>query len=238
MKKTSKKAKAEMTPQVANNAVDQDRATAEMLIGQYKVVVAAESAAFRERIKFGAMLALWERFLGEGRGRGKGGDGLKGWLKEHCPEIKYTTAIKYKSFAKMAHLMLGGGEMAQAAILGRTEVVTPESKTVPVPAKMIDRCEKLFEDATSRRKLELMYCRTVQKMALDDAKRKAKKDDGKALSDADAATVMWRDAMEIFERERSAFRSAARDLNVNVAKKFLEELKMLVDALTERVGRE
>ena len=237
MKKTSKKTKAEMTPQVAENAVDQDRTTAEMLISQYKVVVAAESAAFRERIKFGAMLALWERFLGESRGRGKGGDGLKGWLKEHCPEIKYTTAIKYKSFAKMAHAMLGGGEMAQAAILGRTEVVTPESKTVPVPAKMIDRCEKLFEDATSRRKLELMYCRTVQKMALDDAKRKAKKDDGEKLSDADAATVMWRDAMEIFELKRSAFCSSARDLNVNVAKKFLEELKMLVESLTERVNK-
>ena len=225
-----------MTPQVANNAVDQDRATAEMLIGQYKVVVAAESAAFRERIKFGAMLALWERFLGEGRGRGES-TGLKGWLKEHCPEIKYTTAIKYKSFAKMAHSMLGGGEMAQAAILGRTEVVTPESKTIPVPAKMIDRCEKLFEDATSRRKLELMYCRTVQKMELDDAKRKAKKDDGEGLSDADAATVMWRDAMEIFELKRSAFCSSARDLNVNVAKKFLEELKMLVESLTERVNK-
>ena len=236
MKKTSKKTKAEMTPQVAENAVDQDRATAEMLIGQYKVVVAAESAAFRERIKFGAMLALWERFLGEGRGKGES-TGLKGWLKEHCPEIKYATAIKYKSFAKMAHSMLGGGEMARAAILGRTEVVTPESKTVPVPAKMIDRCEKLFEDATSRRKLELMYCRTVQKMALDDAKRKAKKDDGEELSDADAATVMWRDAMEIFELKRRAFCSSARDLNVNVAKKFLEELKMLVESLTERVNK-
>lgn len=236
MKKTSKKAKAEMTPQVAENAVDQDRATAEMLIGQYKVVVAAESAAFRERIKFGAMLALWERFLGEGRGKGES-TGLKGWLKEHCPEIGYKTALMYKDFAKKAHAMLGGGEMAQAAILGRTEVVTPESKTVPVPAKMIDRCEKLFEDATSRRKLELMYCRTVQKMALDDAKRKAKKDDGEELSDADAATVMWRDAMEIFELKRSAFCSSARDLNVNVAKKFLEELKMLVESLTERVNK-
>lgn len=236
MKKTSKKAKAEMTPQVANNAVDQDRATAEMLIGQYKVVVAAESAAFRERIKFGAMLALWERFLGEGRGKGES-TGLKGWLKEHCPEIGYKTALMYKDFAKKAHAMLGGGEMAQAAILGRTEVVTPESKTVPVPAKMIGRCEKLFEDATSRRKLELMYCRMVQKMALDDAKRKAKKDDGEELSDADAATVMWRDAMEIFELKRSAFCSSARDLNVNVAKKFLEELKMLVESLTERVNK-
>ena len=236
MKKTSKKTKAEMTPQVAENAVDQDRATAEMLIGQYKVVVAAESTAFRERIKFGAMLALWERFLGEGRGKGQS-TGLKGWLKEHCPEIGYKTAIKYKSFAKMAHSMLGGGEMAQAAILGRTEVVTPESKTVPVPAKMIDRCEKLFEDATSRRKLELMYCRTVLKMELDDAKRKAKKEDGEELSDADAATVMWRDAMEIFELKRSAFCSSARDLNVNVAKKFLEELKMLVESLTERVNK-
>ena len=236
MKKTSKKTKAEMTPQVAENAVDQDRATAEMLIGQYKVVVAAESAAFRERIKFGAMLALWERFLGEGRGKGES-TGLKGWLKEHCPEIKYATAIKYKSFAKMAHSMLGGGEMAQAAILGRTEVVTPESKTVPVPAKMIDRCEKLFEDATSRRKLECMYSRIVLKQDLDAAKRKAKKDDGEELSDADAATVMWRDAMEIFELKRSAFCSSARDLNVNVAKKFLEELKMLVESLTERVNK-
>ena len=236
MKKTSKKTKAEMTPQVANNAVDQDRATAEMLIGQYKVVVAAESAAFRERIKFGAMLALWERFLGEGRGKGES-TGLKGWLKEHCPEIGYRTALKYKDFAKMAHAMLGGGEMARAAILGRTEVVTPESKTVPVPAKMIDRCEKLFEDATSRRKLECMYSRIVLKQDLDAAKRKAKKDDGEELSDADAATVMWRDAMEIFELKRSAFCSSARDLNVNVAKKFLEELKMLVESLTERVNK-
>ena len=236
MKKTSKKTKAETTPQVAENAVDQDRATAEMLIGQYKVVVAAESAAFRERIKFGAMLALWERFLGEGRGKGES-TGLKGWLKEHCPEIGYKTAMKYKSFAKMAHSMLGGGEMAQAAILGRTEVVTPESKTVPVPAKMIDRCEKLFEDATSRRKLECMYSRIVLKQDLDAAKRKAKKDDGEELSDADAATVMWRDAMEIFELKRSAFCSSARDLNVNVAKKFLEELKMLVESLTERVNK-
>ena len=236
MKKTSKKAKVEMTPQVANNAVDQDRATAEMLIGQYKVVVAAESAAFRERIKFGAMLALWERFLGEGRGKGES-TGLKGWLKEHCPEIGYRTAMTYKSFAKMAHAMLGGGEMARAAILGRTEVVTPESKTIPVPAKMIDRCEKLFEDATSRRKLECMYIRIVLKQELDDAKRKAKKDDGGELSDADAATVMWRDAMEIFELKRSAFCSSARDLNVNVAKKFLGELKMLVESLTERVNK-
>ena len=236
MKQTSKKTKAEMTPQVANNAVDQDRATAEMLIGQYKVVVAAESAAFRERIKFGAMLALWERFLGEGRGKGES-TGLKGWLKEHCPEIGYRTALKYKDFAKMAHAMLGGGEMARAAILGRTEVVTPESKTIPVPAKMIDRCEKLFEDATSRRKLECMYSRIMLKQELDDAKRKAKKDDGGELSDADAATVMWRDAMEIFELKRSAFCSSARDLNVNVAKKFLGELKMLVESLTERVNK-
>ncbi len=237
MKKTSKKAKAEMTPQVAENAVDQDKAAAERLIAQYRAVTSAESAAFRERIKFGAMLALWERFLGEGRGRGES-TGLKGWLKEHCPEIGYKTALKYKDFAKMAHAMLGGGEMARAAILGQTEVVTPGSESVPVPAALIKKRDRLFEDATSRRKLERMYCRIVLKRDLDDAKRKAKKDDGEALSDADAATVMWRDAMEIFERERSAFRSAARDLNVNVAKKFLEELKMLVDALTERVGRE
>ena len=35
---------------------------------------------------------------------------------------------------------------------------------------------------------------------------------------------------------RAAFHAAARDLNVSVAGKFLEELSMLADALRERVG--
>lgn len=57
-----------------------------------------------------------------------------------------------------------------------------------------------------------------------------------ALSDSDAATVMWRDAVVVFEQNRAAFRSAARDLRPDVARHFLAELEMLVDALKERVG--
>lgn len=55
------------------------------------------------------------------------------------------------------------------------------------------------------------------------------------LSDSDAATVMWRESMMVFEKDRPAFISAARDLRADVAEKFLAELEILVDALRERV---
>ena len=50
---------------------------------QYQVVIRAEAATFRERVRLGGMLLQWEQFLGEARG-GKGGTaggGLKGWLE-------------------------------------------------------------------------------------------------------------------------------------------------------------
>ena len=55
------------------------------------------------------------------------------------------------------------------------------------------------------------------------------------LSMSDSATVMWLDAMRPFEQNRAAFHSAARDLNPNVAARFLEELRMLEQALAGRV---
>ncbi len=54
----------------------------------------------------------------------------------------------------------------------------------------------------------------------------------------DSATMLWAGAMRVFEENRAAFHSAARDLRKDVAEKFLEELKMLVGALEKRVGME
>ena len=59
---------------------------------------------------------------------------------------------------------------------------------------------------------------------------------GDGLDMGDSATLMWAEAMKPFEANRAAFHAAARDLNVSVAGKFLEELSMLADALRERVG--
>ncbi len=52
---------------------------------------------------------------------------------------------------------------------------------------------------------------------------------------SDSATLMWIEAMRPFEQNRAAFHSAARDLNPNVAARFLEELRMLERTLDERV---
>ena len=129
-----------------------DAATAQQLMEQYRVVVAAERASFRERVKFGAMLILWEQYLGESRGGigGDAGEGLKGW-------ISYVSAMAYKDSAKRAVAMLGGGAMATAALLGESEVTQPSGETVEVSAQIIEKRDAIFEDATSRRKLEQMY---------------------------------------------------------------------------------
>ena len=58
---------------------------------------------------------------------------------------------------------------------------------------------------------------------------------GDGLDMGDSATLMWMEAMKPFEANRAAFHSAARDLNPNVAARFLEELRMLERTLDERV---
>jgi len=58
---------------------------------------------------------------------------------------------------------------------------------------------------------------------------------GDGLDMGDSATLMWLDAMRPFEQNRAAFHSAARDLNPNVAARFLEEIRMLERTLSERV---
>ena len=155
MKKTINKLPNHQTTALQNSP--SDAATAAQLMEQYRVVVAAERASFRERVKFGAMLILWEQYLGEGRGRGNDGEGLRGWLEQNCPAISYTAAMNYKYAAERAVAMLGGGAMATAALLGESEVTQPSGETVEVSAQIIEKRDAIFEDATSRRKLEQMY---------------------------------------------------------------------------------
>ena len=247
---TPEKPTNQLTNQRTNKPSDKE--TAQQLMEQYRVVVAAERASFRERVKFGAMLILWEQYLGEGRGRGNEDSSLKGWLEQNCPAISYTAAMNYKYAAERAVAMLGGGAMATAALLGESEVTQPSGEVVDVEAEVIEKRDKLFEDATSRRKLEQMYFNFMGREE-KAATRKARKEkdgvsahkevakaklaaaNGKVLSAADSAAILWGDAMAVFETNRGAFFSAARDLNVNLAEGWLEELKMLVDALKKRV---
>ena len=129
-------------------------ANPQQLVEQYQVVIAAEKTCFRERVKFGAMLIQWERHLGEGAGRGHAGDGLRGWLAENCPELSYVTAMEYKHYAEKVLTMLGNSASAVAALLGNETVVQPDGEVVDVDGQVVEKCDTLFEDVTSRRKLE------------------------------------------------------------------------------------
>lgn len=124
---------------------------------QCKVIEDAEKNAQLERAKLGVILIRWEQYLGEARGRGKAGEGLKGWLEENVPELNYKTAVNYKSQAEMALKMLGGGAKAQAVLLDEPTVTQPDGEVIEIEAEYVAKRDKIFEDVKSRRQLEQTY---------------------------------------------------------------------------------
>lgn len=222
-------------------AIPGDAEAASAIRQQYSSVVNAECVVFKERVRLGLMLLEWERFLGEARGGAGGGasGGLKGWLKDNIPELSYKSAFSYKTMAERTIKMLGGGAVTTAALMGKDQAVKPDGEVIDVPSDVVENCEKFFKKVDSRRQLEQMWF----KFALSDKSKKKKAEDktgltGEGLSMAESATMMWFAAMKVFETNRAAFHSSARDLRVDVANKFLSELKMLVEALESRLETE
>lgn len=210
--------------------VDQDKATAAQLLEQYKVVVAAERTSFRERVKFGAMLICWEQFLGQNHaGRNSGGEGLKGWLEKHCPDIGYVTAMGYKDCAKRAVAMLGGGAVAMAALLDQTEVTTPNAETVTVDAEVLERRDELFADATSRRKLEQMYFEFAYGKGGKVGRPKAEAAPLPKLKASDEAAAIWSGVMRVLDK--SAAMDAVPLLDEKATRVCKERLGDLYEAL-------
>ena len=140
---------------------------------QDQVVIRAEAATFRERVRFGGMLLQWERFLGESRGCKSAGEGLKGWLEKNCPELGYTAALGYKTMAERAIKMLGGGAVVTAALLGNDQVTQPDGEVIDVPVEEARKCDAFFEKADSRRKLEQMWFEFMAEEGERPKKKKA-----------------------------------------------------------------
>ena len=202
---------------------------------QYQVVIRAEAATFRERVRFGGMLLQWERFLGEARG-GKGGgagDGLKGWLEKNCPELGYNAALGYKTMAERAIKMLGGGAVVTAALLGEKEVSQPDGEVIDVQAEVVKKCDAFFEKADSRRKLEQMWFEFTNGEGERPKKKEAKP--LPKLSQRDEAKAIWngvmvalskssvRDAIPLLgEKETQVCHDGLMDL-LSLLKKHLKE---------------
>lgn len=212
---------------------------AEALKIQYEIVVKSEAATFRERVKFGAMLIQWEQYLGGGAGRGHDGEGLKGWLEENCPEIGYASAMAYKGMAERAIKMLGGGQMATAALMGDDTVRQPDGETVDVESEYVAKADALFEKADSRRKLEQMWFEFTKgvrrRKGLAEAKIEGAGD--KKLSLEESALIGWDKLLAPVVEKRGVYYSAAKYLPVNVAENFLNELEALVAVLKKRLAK-
>ena len=168
-----------------------DRSKAREISQQYGVLANKANAFIQEAIKFGAILIEWEQFLGKSQGRD--GEGLKNWLEQHCPEVKYKTAMKYKLLAEKNAQMLGGGAMALAALQGESTVRQPDGEVIDVECKVIERRDEIFSEANSFQKLEQMWLDLFGTGERPKAKREAKP--LPKLSQRDEAKAIWNNVM-------------------------------------------
>ena len=222
-------------------AVQRDNQVAHELSSQYGIVAAKANETLREAVKFGAMLIEWGSFLGESRGGDggtDGGEGLKGWLAKHCPEINYQTAMGYKHLAEKTAKMVGGGNMAIAALQGKGEVATPDGEVVDVEAKVIEEVDEIFAKADSRRKLEQMYFEFSAGKGRAGRPKGTKAAAGAPLTKVESARRLWANIVYPVVKGRAGLYSAARLLPREDAEKSYEELKALCDALKARLDEE
>ena len=199
---------------------------------QYGVLANKANAFIQEAIKFGAILIEWEQFLGKSSaGRGSSGEGLKGWLEQNCPEINYSTALKYKLLAEKNAQMLGGGAMALAALQGETTVRQPDGEVIDVECKVIEKRDEIFSEANSFQKLEQMWLDLFG----TGEKPKAKKEPKPLpkLSRREEAKAIWNGAMVMLSK--SSVRDAIPLLGEKEAKVCYEGLRDLAALLKKHL---
>ena len=218
---------------------------AEMLTSQYEKVESAKGAFVREAVRFGAMLIEVEASLStvvdkltskRGRiGEGRPNCGLETWLSTNCPEINYKTAMSYKSMAAKVSVMLGGGEVAVAALVENSGGKTAKDEAIDVPAEIVEKREALFGEVDSRRKLEQAY---FEFMAADfgggEMRGKVGRPKAEAaplphLKKSEEAAAIWAGVMRVLDK--SAVIDAVPLLDEKATRVCKERLGDLYEAL-------
>ena len=226
-------------------AVPKVESGAEMLTSQYEKVESAKGAFVREAVRFGAMLievenAILPRQNGKGnKSNGNqytgGREGLETWLSTNCPEINYKTAMSYKSMASKVSVMLGGGEVAVAALIENSGGKTAKDEVIDVPAEIVEKREALFGEVDSRRKLEQAY---FEFMAADfgggEMRGKVGRPKAEAvalphLSKSAEAAAIWAGVMRVLDK--SAVMDAVPLLDEKATRVCKERLGDLYEAL-------
>lgn len=217
-----------------------DQRKAKEISSQYGVLRRKAGEFIKEAIKFGALLVEWEQFLGKSKGGYESaGEGLKGWLEENCPEINYSTAIKYKLYAEKNAQLLGGGAMALAALLGEATVMQPDGEVIDVEGEVIEKRDEIFAEANSFAKIEQMWLDLFGDGAQQGGKKRTKglvmQETKAQLSAAQFAHAKWSDIIEPAVKKCARLVRLAASLTVDDAQDAIDALRPLMDALRERV---
>ena len=220
----------------------------EVLTGQYAKVESAKGAFVREAVRFGAMMmevenAILPRQNGKGnKSNGNqytgGREGLETWLSANCPAINYKTAMSYKSMAAKFSAMLGGGDVAVAALVENHGGKSSKDEVIDVPAEIVEKREALFDEVDSRRKLEQAY---FEFMALENpghgatggkaGRPKAEKVDLPKLKKSEEAAAIWAGVMRLLDK--SAVKDAIPLLDAKATEVCLDRVGELYRALKE-----
>ena len=217
-----------------------DQRKAKEISSQYGVLRSKAGEFVREAIKFGALLVEWEQFLGKSKGGYESaGEGLKGWLERNCPEINYSTAIKYKLYAEKNVQLLGGGAMALAALQGEASVTQPDGEVIDVEGEVIEKRDEIFAEANSFAKIEQMWLDLFGDGAQQGGKKRTKgllMEEPKAqLPAAQFAHAKWSAIIVPAVKKCARLVRLAASLTVDDAQDAIDALRPLMDALRERI---
>lgn len=204
--------------QPASLRKDEDAAAA-LLVEQWR----RASRGLREIVAFGAMMIqLEEGFSGLKRR----GNGLKGWLSEHCPEINYKTAMGYKAAAMGVRRLCRLAEDRPLLPLMGEEALTDEEQEEAretVVRTIAESSLRLLRDAAA--------VQDARGGAREGAGRKRLVEEGQAL--AEAALVNW----TAVQGRIVSFCGHSFDkyLDAAVASMALQSVTLLRDRLAARV---
>jgi len=228
-------------------AVPKVESGAEMLTSQYEKVECAKGAFVREAVRFGAMLievesSILPRQNANNKANGNrytgGREGLETWLSTNCPEINYKTAMSYKSMAAKFSVMLGGGEVAVAALVENSGGKTAKDEVIDVPAEIVEKRDALFEEVDSRRKLEQAYFEFMAADSGGETRGKVGRPKAEAvpvpkLKASDEAAAIWTGVMRVLDK--SAVMDAVPLLDEKATRVCKERLGDLYEALKKHL---
>lgn len=196
---------------------------------QFTDINQAVGEVFRKILNFGCALAQAEYEL-DRRGllkNRKAGQGMQGWLAEHCPQVNYKTAMRWKGIVTKAANSLGCSTEEAFRILS--------GEVVDVTAKLAKRRDEIYSAKSQRDLLQMLFnfasedSGTVGRPTGTGGSTEVK------LTRTESARRMWAGLISGIEKSRDAFYKSAKLLPIDEARKSLMELKQLVKELDARI---